>query len=774
MSRSLLANTNIKTLIYYFIGVASVLLISGVTFLHFSFRDVEGIWQDYQKNVVHKQTLFKKIESEFGYNGVIHNFKSYIVRPEKQFIDNLQNNIKNIDQYSVEFKNMGSLSSNEEAMLKETTNLLNIYNNKIKTVDIMRSEGASIERIDEAVEIDNNAFSLALSNLSKDYETSAEISHHELSSVLTKSELLLIAFIAFIGILMFGLKLLTEKRIMNPLDAVNNILLKISQGDLNVHIVSRNKDELGTLCQNVTLMRDNLISSKEETVQSLQKADTLSSTMEGLGTNILIADMDDNLTYANKQSFKNLLELTPEIRKTFANFDVTKLMGSSIHQFHKDPDRIRKILGALQPGHQHKAYIDIGTLKLSLNAGGVFATDGTRISTYVEWQDVTQQFKDEKQANTLSSTMEGLGTNVLITDENDVLSYANKQSIKNLANLSADIRKTFPEFDVNKLMGSSIHQFHKDPDRIRRILTALKPGEQHRGVINIGEIKLSLNAGGVFDRAGKRIGSYAEWNDVTHQHLVESRINETANAINTATQDISQGNLNLSERTESQAASIQETTASMQQITERVNETASNAQEVADLSNTTKDAADRGGTVVRTAITAMAEISESSKKINEIIGVIDEIAFQTNLLALNAAVEAARAGEQGRGFAVVASEVRNLAGRSAKAAKEIKELITDSVDKVEIGTAQVNETGECLDEIIMSVQQVTSMVNNITAATRDQAQGVEEVNKAVTQMDSFTQQNASLVEEAASASSALSEQAANLVAIISSDKNKGI
>lgn len=381
-----------------------------------------------------------------------------------------------------------------------------------------------------------------------------------------------------------------------------------------------------------------------------------------------------------------------------------------------------------------------------------------------------------KAAIRIQFSLDSVTSSVMLADENNIVIYMNPTATAMMRNVEDKLRESLPNFNVDEIVGDSIDRFHKNPNHQAGLLKTLN--STYTTEINISGVIFELIANPVFADEGKtRVGTVVEWKDMTatreeeqKKFDVESQINETAKAINTATRDISQGNLNLSERTESQAASIQQTTASMQQITERVNETAVNAQEAADLSGTTKDAADRGGSVVKTAITAMAEISNSSKKINEIIGVIDEIAFQTNLLALNAAVEAARAGEQGRGFAVVASEVRNLAGRSAKAAKEIKGLIIDSVDKVEIGTAQVNETGECLDEIIMSVQQVTSMVNTITDAAKDQAQGVEEVNRAITQMDSFTQQNASLVEEAASASSALSDQATNLVEIIENVK----
>ena len=325
-------------------------------------------------------------------------------------------------------------------------------------------------------------------------------------------------------------------------------------------------------------------------------------------------------------------------------------------------------------------------------------------------------------------------------------------------------------------MGGSIHNFHKNPDAIRRVLHNLREGEIHSANISIGDLTLSLNVGGVFAN-GKRLGSYAEWRNVTEeiamkneQEKIQNLVSSASNMIGDATRDIAQGNVNLSERTEAQAASIEETTATMQQVTERVNENAQNAKEAMELASTTREAADRGGEVVKNAILAMEEINSSSQKINEIIGVIDEIAFQTNLLALNAAVEAARAGEQGRGFAVVASEVRTLAGRSAKAAKEIKELITESVAKVKGGSQQVNETGECLSDIIGSVQKVVEMMGEISEASQEQATSIGEINKSVAQMDSFTQQNAALVEEAASAAKALEDQASNLVSIVNGEE----
>jgi len=243
---------------------------------------------------------------------------------------------------------------------------------------------------------------------------------------------------------------------------------------------------------------------------------------------------------------------------------------------------------------------------------------------------------------------------------------------------------------------------------------------------------------------------------------VISSIRAGAGEVSTASEQVAQGNANLSQRTQEQASSLEEVASSMEEMTGTVSQNADNAQQANQLAISAREQADAGGVVVGRAMAAMSEINNSSKKIADIIGVIDEIAFQTNLLALNAAVEAARAGEQGRGFAVVASEVRNLAGRSATAAKEIKALIHDSVTKTQDGTKLVDESGHALSEIVQAVKKVSDIVAEIAAASREQSEGINQVNKALLQMDDMTQQNAALVEQAAAAAEAIDAQSQEL------------
>jgi methyl-accepting chemotaxis protein len=414
-------------------------------------------------------------------------------------------------------------------------------------------------------------------------------------------------------------------------------------------------------------------------------------------------------------------------------------------------------------------------------------------------------------ANTrIRIALDRVSVGVMLADTDGTIIYTNEFGTNIFRLRAAEIRSQLPQFDAERIVGASFDSFHRVPSHQRNLLAGLK--STHVADIKLGGATLRVIANPVVDSAGRRLGTVVQWIDRTQEVAIEKEVETTvADAVNgnlttrireegkdgffktlavgvnrlvanmadamrsiataagevgSGAQEISRGNADLSARTEQQASSLEETAASMEQMTAAVKNNADNAAQASQLALAARDQAERGGDVVQSAVAAMGEINCSSKKIGDIIGVIDAIAFQTNLLALNAAVEAARAGEQGRGFAVVASEVRNLASRSAAAAKEIKTLIQESVSKVDDGTKLVDASGRVLQDIVTGVKKVTDMVAEIAASSQEQASGIEQVNKAVMSMDEVTQQNAALVEQAAAAAQALTEQSANLASLM--------
>ena len=294
---------------------------------------------------------------------------------------------------------------------------------------------------------------------------------------------------------------------------------------------------------------------------------------------------------------------------------------------------------------------------------------------------------------------------------------------------------------------------------VRSITGPLRQAIQVTNQIAQGDLTANIDFSSK-DGLGRLFAGLREMNVSLVKIVSEVRVG--TETIASASSEIAAGNLDLSNRTEAQAGSLEETASAMEELTSTVKQNADNARQANQLAGTASEVAVKGGAVVSEVVATMGAINESARKIADIIGVIDGIAFQTNILALNAAVEAARAGEQGRGFAVVASEVRSLAQRSAAAAKEIKSLIDDSVEKIEVGNRQAGQAGTTMHEVVSSVQRVTDIMSEITAASHEQSMGIEEVNRAISQMDETTQQNAALVEQAAAAAKALQDQAGHL------------
>ncbi|MBC3932488.1 methyl-accepting chemotaxis protein [Undibacterium curvum] len=306
---------------------------------------------------------------------------------------------------------------------------------------------------------------------------------------------------------------------------------------------------------------------------------------------------------------------------------------------------------------------------------------------------------------------------------------------------------------------------------IRKTVASLSYAVQVAQTVSSGDLTSQIEVHSQ-DEAGKVLQALKEMN--TSLLNIVSQVRSSTDNIASASTEIATGNMDLSSRTEQQAGSLEETASSMEELTSTVRQNADNARQANQLAVSASEIAMKGGDVVAQVVDTMNGINESARKIVDIIGVIDGIAFQTNILALNAAVEAARAGEQGRGFAVVAAEVRNLAQRSASAAKEIKVLIDDSVGKVERGTQLVGEAGATIQEVVSSVRRVTDVVTEISAASQEQTSGIDQINIAITQMDETTQQNAALVEQAAAAAASLQDQAASLSEVVSVFKVNGM
>lgn len=456
----------------------------------------------------------------------------------------------------------------------------------------------------------------------------------------------------------------------------------------------------------------------------------LQSAVDGAQANLMLCDEDLNITYANPAVVEMLRNRQNELRAIWPGMNVDKLVGENIDQFHKRPEHQRRLLGDIA-GLPANAEIKVGELEFSVNATAITDGEGNYMGNMVEWRDITEQKDAERQIeNLIGAAVNGELDNRLDTD--------NYQGF--MLNLATSI---------NKMMDTVVAPIQESS----RVLEQLADG-------NLAETM-----------TGEFHGEFASMRDALNKSVTNladmvTEIRTGADSINTSANEIAQGNLNLSQRTEEQASSLEETASSIEELTGTVKQNADNAQQANQLATGARTEAEKGGNVVGNAIEAMSEINQSSKKIADIIGVIDEIAFQTNLLALNAAVEAARAGEQGRGFAVVAAEVRNLAQRSAGAAKEIKTLINDSVTKVEEGSRLVDESGSTLEEIVNSVKKVSDIIAEIAAASSEQSAGIDQINKAISQMDEMTQQNASLVEEAASASESMDEQAKGLTQLM--------
>ncbi|MEE7624948.1 methyl-accepting chemotaxis protein [Methylobacter sp. Wu8] len=496
----------------------------------------------------------------------------------------------------------------------------------------------------------------------------------------------------------------------------------------NVQDLTRN-DLVGDFQRGLYSMEVNLSLDLAQSREAAEKAMRINQALDNVQSGVMVADNNLEIIYTNESVEKMLKEVEQDIRKQLPNFAVDKLIGANIDSFHKDPAHQRRLLASLtQP---YSSELVIAGQHMNVVASPVINDDGERIGFVAEWKNRTLDILIEHE-------IEQLVQDIKAGDLSSRINMGDKQGFAKM--LSSGINELT---DVIECAFNDIN----------RVMESMSQGDLTSSITNDYQ--------GVYAECKNNInGTLAKLSDFIIQ------IRDAADFIDSSSQEMASGNNNLSGRAEQQAASLEETAASMEQLASTVKNNAQNTVQATEVVNSASQLAQKGGDVVKSAIAAMQEINDSSNKIAEIIGVIDEIAFQTNLLALNASVEAARAGEQGRGFSVVATEVRNLAQRSADAAQQSNELIQSSVQKVRAGTAFVNETGAALNEIVESVAKVGDIVAHIASASAEQSAGIEQVNQAVSQMDDITQQNAALAEQAAAGSISMSEQSTNMTKLL--------
>ena len=529
------------------------------------------------------------------------------------------------------------------------------------------------------------------------------------------TELISVGIIGLIPPFLYGLSQKKQNK------ASQGLLNQVASGD---HLSNEWFDPRTNSGQLQTSIRSVYLAAREQAEESAYQLDQsrqLQSAMDQISSNVMIADSNLVIKYMNNVMVKLLKEKESTLKTILPKFDADNLIGQNIDVFHKDPSHQRGMLNNIT--EPYLANIQVGDTHLEIYAIPVYNRAGVRTSTVAEWRDKTPEVQ-------------------LLVEVHSAVEAAQQGLLDRRIDLSR-------VQGVAKQLSQSIND----------LIAAVE-----RPIDSAVEVALALSKGDLTHTIeGECQGRFSVMKDslntaVTNLNAMMLKTKIATSAVHDGSRQIYDGSIALNDRTQQQASSLEETASSMEEMTAAVKQNADNAQQAAKVTQTTSAQAQAGVKVMHSAIDSMEQIHSSSQKINDIIGLIDSIAFQTNLLALNAAVEAARAGEHGRGFAVVAGEVRNLAGKSSDAAKDIRILIEDTVKKVSEGTLHVKGSGDALNEIVESIGNVNQIIEEIASSSNEQSIGVSQVNQAITEIDSAVQQNAALVEETA----ATAEELGNL------------
>lgn len=614
------------------------------------------------------------------------------------------------------------LEEKQNAFSLKVIGLLNlvkreIYNAPTITISAEQIAQQGTDALEAVFALDSTTTSLLKSGLE---ERKTRLENSKLSMLtLVVISILFVSCIGFLNI----------RNIVKTLREIIKIFSKIGEGEFKNSISLNQHAELGDLLRSLHSMQVSLNVNISETKEQAIKSTRVQRALDNANSCVMLADNNFQIIYMNQAVQALFKAAETDIREQLPNFDANHILGANIDIFHKNPSQQRDFLANAQTNFQSE--MKIGPRHFHLSVNPVIAAEGERIGTVVEWVDRTLEVKIEQEIA-------------------DIVSAVKAGDLSNRIELS-------DKTGFFETMSTGINEFS---DLIENVFLDISHAMQ---CLAVGDLTNTITSDyqGDYLRCKNDINaSMRKLADIVKQ------IKDSSEIINSSSQEIAEGNNNLSHRAEQQAANLEQTAASMTELTSTVKNNSDNAQKANQLAEDARIRAENSGGIVTSAISAMQEINESSNRISDIIKVIDEIAFQTNLLALNASVEAARAGEQGRGFSVVAQEVRKLAQRSAVAAKESKQLIQNSMQKVQIGSEMVNETGNALNEIVASVKKVSHIVAEIASASLEQTSGINQVNQAVYQMDELTQQNAALAEEASATSVSMSELSTNMVKLL--------
>jgi methyl-accepting chemotaxis protein len=552
----------------------------------------------------------------------------------------------------------------------------------------------------------------------------------EKQSSMTLTLLSVLVTVASLGIAIYLTRYLNSQLGIDPYFA-KGIAKEIARGDLSRSIRVDSSDTKSLLFA-LEQMRQQLLARRIQDQKTLKEILRTKFALDTVSVGMMITDDHHNIIYINTELHSIFSNAITEITEVMPDFSLSTIVGKHINEASFIPvnDSLLETLTTTE-----KIPLTLSDHHMMIVITPVINEHGERLGTVSEWHDQTEAVLVEAE----------LAAVVAAASMGDFTRTFNVQGKDGVMRLLGE--------GINQLM----HTNKVSLNEISRVLSAITRGDLTEKITNsyfgaFGELKESTNA--TVDKLTGIISQIKEVTDIVHNGVKE----------------IASGNNDLSQRTEKQAVSLQETTINIKELTAAVLKNAENARKANQLAIRATEVASKGGEVIGNVITTMKGINDSSHKVVDIISVINGIAFQTNILALNAAVEAARAGEQGRGFAVVAGEVRNLAKLAAAAADEIKNLIGDSVEKIDEGSKQVTQAGKTMDEILSSIQTVQVIMGNITSASAEQSDGIEQVNKAIAEIDSVTQQNAALVEQAAAAAESVEEQTQSLAATVESFK----